>query len=96
MNELDAMRADFDAMLADAAGHPVCLVEQPGGNPCLNVATIRLQIGCVHEHVDVQQVCEDCANGVARGVATCRPCEYGPDSHICPLTGREVPDEPGR
>ena len=93
MSELERARADLKSMLASLTGHPVCLTEVPGGDPCMGVATIRLQVGCVHEHVDVEEVCEDCANAVARGAATCRRCEHGPHGHICTVTGREV-EEP--
>lgn len=81
-------------LAADMASHPVCLAELSDGDLCMGVANVRLQIGCVHEHVGVQQVCERCAEDALNGTATCRACEYGPDPHVCKLIGREVPDEP--
>ncbi|WP_433233827.1 hypothetical protein [Actinomadura nitritigenes] len=90
MSAIDPMGRDLRVLIAVAMGAPVCLAELPDGQPCLSEATARVQIGCVHEHVTVQPVCDPCAEVACSGEATCRYCEYGEDSHVCALVGRRV------
>lgn len=89
MSESEAMRADMDAMLADLAGTPVCLVEQGCGRPCLAAATVVMESGCVHEHVFTERMCGSCAALTEAGQAFCMTCwELG---HECKLIGRRQP-----
>lgn len=45
---------------------------------------MRLQLGCVHEHVYEADACAECCIALERGaVAVCSYCAHGPDPHTC-------------
>lgn len=91
MSEAEAMRADFESMLADLAGAPVCLAEQDDNLPCMREATVTIEGGCVHEHTFTMRVCEDCAVVCERGEGVCNICRRSGDVHDCRVLARRVP-----
>ena len=65
--------------------------DQPGrfnGRTCGKPTAVRIEYGCVHEHVKAADVCEEHAERVTRADAdlACPAC-WGA-GHKCPVTGR--------
>lgn len=89
MRLTEAEAADVRRMLAEIAGGPVCLAELPDGRPCLRNASVQIEIGCVHEHVSTETVCERCAEVALAGGGLCRYCEAA-GCHGCVLAGRRA------
>lgn len=55
---------------------------------CGEPATVRVEFGCVHEHVKAEDVCAQHAERVVRSDSelTCAECWQA--GHQCPITGR--------
>jgi hypothetical protein len=60
----------------------------PAGFACGDPATVRIEYGCVHEHIGSTDACDRHAKRVLSTVTWCSGCWLGADPHKCLLVGR--------
>lgn len=65
---------------------------------CGEPATVRIDDGCIHEHITVTYACWSCLSD-ARKICgddewLCTPCSDGPDPHKCPVLMQVTELEP--
>lgn len=66
----------------------VCFVGKVNAQRCTNPPTIRVTVGCVHEHIQSGVICEEHLQRVRARGTHCFHCYYGDDPHLCVLLGR--------
>lgn len=83
-------------MSAVATRRPDCaLVVTYTGRRCTARAVAWVQVGCVHEHINVGAACAEHKRMLLAGdpLIACTPCEEGAGSHRCGLLARVVTNE---
>jgi hypothetical protein len=64
-------------------------------NRCTERAVRWMQVGCVHEHIQIGAACAEHKQMLLAGdpLISCTPCQEGGDPHRCKLVARVISNE---